>query len=84
MEREEIEEMERTSTDREYVLNAVSKKGKLLEFADEKFKDDEEIVKTALTNDGEALEFVSNRLKGDKRFMFNCYKKCSLDCVLCI
>ena len=64
MEAKDVTEMKQNRNSREYVLEAVRKKGKLLEF-----QDDEEVVKTALTQDGEAMEFVSKRLRNNKELV---------------
>ena len=66
MEEPEVTEMKKNNNNREYVIEAVSKNGKLLEFATERLQDDEDIVKSALQNTGEALEFASQRLKDNK------------------
>ena len=69
MEDPDVTEMKANRDNREYVLQAVKTKGKLLEFAIPEFQDDEEIVKEALKQDGEAMEFVSDRLKDNKEIM---------------
>ena len=69
MEAKDVTEMKQNRNSREYVLEAVRKKGKLLEFATPEFQDDEEVVKTALTQDGEAMEFVSKRLRNNKELV---------------
>ena len=51
----EVTNMRKNSDNREYVLEAVSKQGSLLDFADEMFKDDKEIVLAAVHNNPEAL-----------------------------
>ena len=79
----EITNMRNNSSDREYVLNAVKENGKLLDLADEKFKDDEEIAKIAVNNNPEALEFVSDRLKGDRDIVYNSVSKIRMDILLC-
>ena len=48
MEAKDVTEMKQNRNSREYVLEAVRKKGKLLEFAISEFQDDEEIVTEAL------------------------------------
>ena len=74
MEDPDVTEMKKNRDNRQYVLQAVKTKGKLLEFAIPQFQDDEEIVKTALQQDGEAMEFASNRLKNNKiSYRFNFY-----------
>ena len=74
MEDPDVTEMKANRDNRQYVLQAVKTKGKLLEFAIPQFQDDEEIVKTALQQDGEAMEFASNRLKNNKiSYRFNFY-----------
>lgn len=62
----EIQDIEKNSDNKEFVLQAVKESGKNLEFASETLKDDKEVVLEALKQDGEALEFASTRLKGDK------------------
>ncbi len=79
----EITNMRNNSSNREYVLNAVRKNGKLLDLADEKFKDDEEIAKIAVDNNPEALEFVSDRLKGNRDIVYNSVSKIRMDILLC-
>ena len=79
----EITNMRNNSSNREYVLNAVKENGKLLDLADEKFKDDEEIAKIAVNNNPEALEFVSDRLKGDRDIVYNSVSKIRMDILLC-
>ena len=66
----EVTNMRKNSDNREYVLEAVSKQGSLLDFADEMFKDDKEIVLAAVHNNPEALEFASDRLKGDREVVY--------------
>ena len=79
----EITNMRNNSSNREYVLNAVKENGKLLDLADEKFKDDEEIAKIAVDNNPEALEFVSDRLKGNRDIVYNSVSKIRMDILLC-
>ena len=62
----EITKIKENYNNREYVIEAVSKQGELLDFADVSFKDDKEIVLKAIENNPEALEFASDRLKDDK------------------
>ena len=66
MEAQDVTDIKKNSNNKEYVINAVKQKGKLLEFATTELQDDEDVVKVALEQDGEAMEFVSNRLKDDK------------------
>ena len=67
----EVIQMRENSSNREYVLNAVKENGKLIEFADDIFKDDKEIMLLAIANNPEALEFASDRLKQDREVVFN-------------
>ena len=71
----EITKMRENCNDRDYVLNAVSNQGSLLDFAAEKFKDDREIVLAAVNNNPEALEFASDRLKCDREIVYNSVSK---------
>ena len=65
----EIEEIEKNSDNKEFILQAVRESGKNLELASEELQDDKEVVMEALKQDGEALEFASTRLKGDKEVL---------------
>ena len=69
MEAPEVIEMKKNFDNKEYVKMAVSKQGKLLEWAEDSLKDDFEVVKLALENDGEAMEFASDKLKDNKEAM---------------
>ena len=71
----EVTNMKQNYDNREYVLNAVSKQGSLLDFAAEQFHDDKEIVLAAIHNNPEALEFASDRLKGDREVVFDSVSK---------
>ena len=75
MEAPEVIEMKKNFDNKEYVKMAVSKQGKLLEWAEDSLKDDFEVVKLALENDGEAMEFAS--------YASGC-EKGSVDGLLCI
>lgn len=79
----EVTEMRKNSSNRDYVLENVSKQGSLLEFADDSLKDDNEIVLEAIKNNPEALEFASDRLKGDREVVFNSVSKIRMDILLC-
>ena len=79
----EITKMKENYNNREYVLNAVSKQGSLLDFADEKLRDDKEIVLAAIENNPEALEFASDRLKTDREVVYSSVSKVRLDILLC-
>ena len=74
--------MKENYNNRSYVLNAVSKQGALLDFADEAFKDDKEIVLAAISNNPEAVEFASDRLKSDREVVFNSVSKVRMDILL--
>ena len=69
MEEPEVTEMKKNRDNKEYVIQAVSNRGKLLEWASDELRDDEEVVRAALQNDGEAMEFASDRLKDNKEVM---------------
>ncbi len=71
----EITKMKENYSNREYVLNAVSQQGELLDFAEDSFKDDKEIVLAAIASNPEALEFVSDRLKSDREVVYNSVSK---------
>ena len=71
----EVTNMKKNSNNRDYVLDAVSKQGSLLDFADDSFKDDKEIVLTAIHNNPEALEFASDRLKADREVVYDSVSK---------
>ena len=58
MEDPDVTEIKANKDNKEYVIQAVKKKGKLLEFAVPELQDDEEVVRFALEQDGEAMEFV--------------------------
>ena len=65
----DLEEIKQNKNNKEYMLNAVKEKGKILEYATEELKDDKELVLEALKQDGEALEFASEKLKADKEII---------------
>ena len=66
MEDPEVTKLKANKDSKEYVLQAVKRKGKLLEFAIPELQDDEEVVRVALEQDGEAMEFASERIKDNK------------------
>lgn len=78
----EITRIKENYNNREYVLEAVSKQGALLDFADESFKDDKEIVLAAIKNNPEALEFASDRLKSDREVVYSSVSKVRMDILL--
>ena len=78
----EITKIKENYNNREYVLDAVSKQGELLDFADESFKDDKEVVLAAIGSNPEALEFASGRLKSDREVVYNSVSKVRLDLLL--
>ena len=55
---------------KQFVLNAVSKKGCLLEFASKTLRDDEEVVTAALESDKRVLKYASKRLRSIKEFVY--------------
>ena len=79
----EITNMRENSGNREYVLNAVKEDGKLLEFADDNFKEDKEVVFEAVKNNPEALEFASETLKGDRDIVYESVSNVRVDILLC-
>lgn len=79
----EITNIKKNYNNREYVLNAVSNQGNLLEFASEELKNDKEIVLAAIENNPEALEFVSDKLKEDKDVVYKSVSKVRMDILLC-
>lgn len=79
----EITNLKKNKDNREYVLDAVSKQGSLLDFASESLKDDKEIALAAIKNNPEALEFASDRLKGDREVVFSSVSKVRMDLLLC-
>ena len=78
----EITKIKENYNNREYVLDAVSKQGELLDFADESLKDDKEVVLRAINNNPEALEFASDRLKSDREVVYNSVSKARMDLLL--
>eukprot|EP00971_Amphidinium_carterae_P037775 742893-Amphidinium_carterae.1 len=56
----------RLTTDREFMLAAVSVKGNALEFACEDLKRDRDVVMAAVTQLGSALRFAGKELKKDR------------------
>ena len=62
----EEQEVIANKDNREFVLKAVSEKGKFLDLVSPELQDDKEVVMTALNQDAESLEFASDRLKDDK------------------
>ena len=78
----EITKIKENYNNREYVVEAVSKQGELLDFADVSFKDDKEIVLKAIENNPESLEFVSDRLKCDREVVYNSVSKARMDILL--
>lgn len=79
----EITNMKVNSTNREYVLKTVKENGKLLEFADDNFKDDREVVFEAVKNNPEALEFASENLKEDRQIVYESVSRIRMDILLC-
>ena len=79
----EITNLKKNRENREYVLEAVSKQGSLLDFAAENLKNDKEVVLAAINNNPEALEFASDRLKADKEVVYSSVSKVRLDLLLC-
>ena len=79
----EITKMKENKDNRDYVLEAVSKQGELLDFAADNLKDDKEIALAAIHNNPEALEFVSDRLKSDREVVFDSVSKARMDVLLC-
>lgn len=49
----------------ELVKEAVSKNGRLLEYASERLKDDKDVVLAAVSQNGNALKYASERLKDE-------------------
>ena len=78
----EITKIKENYNNREYVLEAVSKQGELLDFAEESLKDDKEIVLAAIQSNPEALEFASERLKSNREVVYNSVSKVRLDLLL--
>ena len=79
----EVTEIKENSSNREYVLKAVSTNGKLLEYADDNLKNDKEVVLTAIENNPEALEFASDLLKKDREIVYKSVSEVRLDLLLC-
>ena len=61
------DEVIQNSNNKEFMLKAVSRNGKLLELASPKLQNDKEVVMQALEQDAESLEFASKQLKNDKK-----------------
>jgi len=76
-------DIKNNSDNRDYVLNAVSKKGSLLDYASNELKNDKEVVLAAIKNNPEALEFASDKLKGDREIVYESVSKVRLDILLC-
>lgn len=79
---QDVVDIENHAEDKEYVLEQVSKKGALLEFATDDLKNDKEIVLKAIQNNPEALEFASDELKKDREVVFESVSKVRLDVLL--
>jgi len=61
--------------DREIVLAAVRQKGKVLKFADEKFKSDREIVLTAVRQDSTAIFYADEKFKSDREIVLTAVRQ---------
>ena len=71
----EVTNMKKNCDSREYVLNAVTNQGSLLDYASDELKNDKQIVLAAINNNPEALEFASDKLKEDKEVVYNSVSK---------
>lgn len=78
-----IIDLENHADDKNYVREAVSKRGALLEFASENLRNDKEVVLEAIKNNPEALEFASDDLKGDREVVYESVSRVRLDVLLC-
>ena len=76
MEDPDVTEMKKNCNNKEYVLQAVKQKGKLLEFAAQEFHDDEEVVKTALEQKCSGAVFIYSTIpKAKNSRLFGNLKK---------
>ena len=57
--------------DKDFVIEALSINGCVLEFIDNSFKKDKEIVMQAIKQNGEAFEYADESLKNDKDFVLS-------------
>ena len=64
--------------DRAFVLAAVAKDGRALEYADERFKSDRDVVLAAVARNGYALAHADPSLKSDRDFVLAAVAKCGV------
>jgi hypothetical protein len=68
---------EAQSDDYDFVLNAVSENGSLLEFASDRLKADKTIVMAAIRITGANLQYADEKLKTDKKFVLKIIREWS-------